>query len=492
MSASGLSVTSFAVQYSGASASKIAASGHDLIVVEAAPGYPVGTSDLTDTEVGTLVASGIEVIGYVSVGQTDDARPYWDPSWTDDGTDTGDPTFEAPAWMAEKAVSWPAAIVEFWDDDWQAIVMDQVMDMVDRGYSGIFLDNILSYYEIADLRGELGTAQSQFYAQEMMQFVVEIAEAARAVNPDFAVIANGGPFIIGDGAAFGTDLATDYLEAVDGIMAESFFGLLTGDRQEVTLDVYEDFWVAQGIDVLALEYSTDQAAIDAYAAEAVARGFSPTVSPTIALNTLPEPLVSVDPPETGLVLDGNGDPNELYGRDFDDILSGKGGADVMAGGAGNDTFFGGSGGDEMFGQDGNDKMNGGFGRDIIRGQAGQDHLRGNGGGDDIKGGNGNDRVIGNSGLDILNGGRGNDWIDGGSGSDDMHGGKGADTFVFNHKGNDTIRDFDLAEDALLITGDDAYSASNTKAGLRLKFDDGGSLLLEGLDRSDVDQIDFIV
>ena len=62
-------------------------------------------------------------------------------------------------------------------------------------------------------------------------------------------------------------------------------------------------------------------------------------------------------------------------------------------------------------------------------------------------------LSGAAGDDTLEGGSGDDTILGGSGDDLMSGGEGADTYTFlTSDGNDTISDFDIAEDVLIING----------------------------------------
>lgn len=491
-------VTNFAVQYSNLDADDIAASGHDLVIIEGSPGQ-AGLAGLSDAEVATLVAGGQSVIGYVSVGQTDDARPYWDATWTDDGTDTGNPTDAAPAWLAEKAESWPAAIVEYWNDDWKTIVLDQVADLATRGYSGIFLDNILSYYEIADLRGELGTAQSQFYAAQMMALVVEIAAHGQAINPDFKVIPNGGPYIIGDAGAFGTQAATDYLGAVDAIMAESFYGLLTGTAEENVLDTYESFWVANGVTVLALEYSTDQEDIDAFVADAQARGFAVSVSPDQALDVLPVALVGdVPSPQTG---DGTPGPDDLTGTAAADLIKGLGGDDTLdglagddslIGGAGHDTLIGRNGDDVLWGQNGSDRLDGGKGdddmaggkgNDLAFGGNGRDSLNGAGGQDTLSGGKHGDTLIGGAGSDALRGGLGADVLIGGRGHDDLFGGGGSDTFVLDLRGDDFIGDFQRNLDSVVIDSNQRLSFEKVKGGAQIVAENGATVEFSGVTKA---------
>ncbi|PJI84348.1 uncharacterized protein (TIGR01370 family) [Yoonia maricola] len=447
-----LEVDQFAVQYTNIDADEIAASPYDLLIVEGKPG-DAETADLSDADVATLVASGKTMVGYVSVGQSDDARPYWDTSWTDDGTDTGVLTDAAPSWLAEQADSYDAAIVEFWDADWQGLVIDQVTELASRGYSGIFLDNMLSYYEVAALRDELGTEQSQLYAQEMMDFVVAISEAGKAVNPDFVVIPNGGPYIIGD-AGYTTDSAeaVAYLDAIDAIMAESFFGLATGYYDEAALDTFQSTFADQGIDVLALEYSTDADAMDAFATEAEARGFAASVSADMALDALPEPLEEAAEPV---------------------VMTGTSGADELIGGTGDDDIAGAQG------------------ADTITGDAGDDNLRGNRGQDTIYGGEGDDTLAGGKGHDYLDGGVGDDILTGGKGHDELFGGEGSDQFVFAaSSGWDVIADFDVAVDVLVVENLEILESYETSDALVLELEWNTQVELTGLSLDDLADISF--
>ncbi len=131
----------------------------------------------------------------------------------------------------------------------------------------------------------------------------------------------------------------------------------------------------------------------------------------------------------------------LEGRD---TLKLKGGDDIGFGGAGRDKLDGGDGNDVLLGDAGDDKIKGGDGADILRGGLGNDKIRGD---------DGNDRIDGDGGDDKIRGGDGADILRGGAGDDELRGDKGSDIFVF--AGGDervTVRDFDLEEDLLDLTG----------------------------------------
>ena len=72
----------------------------------------------------------------------------------------------------------------------------------------------------------------------------------------------------------------------------------------------------------------------------------------------------------------------------------------------------------------------------------------------VAGGDGPDTIRGGAGKDVLNGRLGDDLLSGGAGSDRMTGGSGADSFVFKGGfGSDTITDFSVAADRLVIERD---------------------------------------
>lgn len=483
-----LVVDQFAVQYSNLDAAEMAASPYDLLIVEGKPGDNV-TAELSDEDIAGLVASGKTMVAYVSVGQTDDARPYWEAAWTDDGTDTGVPTDAAPDWLGEQAESYAAAIVEFWNPDWQALVIEQVTDLASRGYNGIFLDNMLSYYEVAAIRGELGTAQSQFYAQEMMKFVEAIAEAGSAINPDFVVIPNGAPYIVGDaGYASDSAEAVAYYDSIDAVMAESFFGLATGYYDEAAINAFQSAFAAQGIDVLALEYSTDPEAIAAFAEAAEGFGFAASVSADMALNTLPAPLEGAPEP---VILEGTSGPDDLYGGEGDDELSGLTGADILIGNGGDDILSGGRGHDQLFGGSGDDVLQGNRGADVLVGSDGNDTLNGGNGMDELFGDDGNDILDGGRGHDYIEGGAGDDVLTGGRGLDELYGGAGSDQFVFQAgSGWDLIGDFDPLADTLLIEGQALTTSYATDDALVLEFDGNIQVELTGLTAQDLASVDI--
>lgn len=189
------------------------------------------------------------------------------------------------------------------------------------------------------------------------------------------------------------------------------------------------------------------------------------------------------------------DVNEKTGTSGEDELSGVIGSDMLFGGAGNDTLAGAGGNDTLGGGGGNDQIDGGDDNDLIWGGAGNDTLQGGAGNDQLFNGKGDDNVSGGDGDDIL-------WA--GTGDDTLTGGNGADTFIFGkNSGNDTLTDFDIAEDTLHLAysgagftslADVEAAATDTAmdgtSGLLIDLGSGQTIFLSGISVGDLSNMDI--
>jgi Ca2+-binding RTX toxin-like protein len=143
----------------------------------------------------------------------------------------------------------------------------------------------------------------------------------------------------------------------------------------------------------------------------------------------------------------------LTGTDDADTSEADLSDDTIFGGAGNDYMTGNMGNDTLFGEDRNDTLLAGAGDDVLAGGWGVDSLTGGNGDDLLNGGWGEDVIDGrddDDSFDHINGGAGDDLLLAGAG-DHLNGGDGADTFSLLTGGNNTIDDFNPAEDLLEIT-----------------------------------------
>ena len=84
------------------------------------------------------------VICYISIGESEDYRYYWQPEWET----------SSPSWLAEENPEWEGNYnVRYWDSDWQDIIsgnnMSYMKKILDAGFDGAYLDIIdaFEYYE---------------------------------------------------------------------------------------------------------------------------------------------------------------------------------------------------------------------------------------------------------------------------------------------------------------------------------------------------------
>ena len=133
--------------------------------------------------------------------------------------------------------------------------------------------------------------------------------------------------------------------------------------------------------------------------------------------------------------------------------------------------------EEQKGTDGDDVLEGGDGVDVLEGGAGDDYL---------SGGDGDDTLDGGAGDDELSGGADNDTLDGGAGDDTLIGGSGSDTFIqnFNDVGNNTIADFNPAEDTIDFQGIDSDAdlsiTQTSNGGTFISAGNGSTLTIAGV------------
>jgi endo-alpha-1,4-polygalactosaminidase (GH114 family) len=419
--------SSYVLQYANVDVAQTIARGTDLLITEGDPlraGHP--NAAVTDAEVAQLTAVGVDVVGYVDTSVTDDTRPYWNPAWTSDGTDTGTPTGAAPSWLQGSTlysfdpandfpnVTYEARIVNVTDASWIALVLDQVRDLKLRGYSGVFLDDIGTYFPA----GPSGAT-----AVDRAIAMVDLVLAIRAdLGPALKIITNGSPYVGSDAG-----MAAAFAGAIDAMVLESYFRTTA----QPSLGIYIDAAltnVGGSAQLLGLEYAaatgdtvTREGLFD-YGLYLEQRGITSFFSGATISGA-------------GTSTYNNGGVPSGAATAGNDVLFGTGVINTLNGGNGNDRIAGLAGDDALFGGNGADVISGGLGNDIVNAGA-QD-----------------DTIYGGDGNDSLRGSLGNDALTGGAGKDVLLGGDGADHFVFTKlsdstnaaAGRDTLLDFIAAQ-----------------------------------------------
>lgn len=178
------------------------------------------------------------------------------------------------------------------------------------------------------------------------------------------------------------------------------------------------------------------------------------------------------------------------------VSVGDEGRDVLGGRGDRDHFWGLDGDDQLSGTRQNDVLYGDQGRDTLSGGDGADRLTGGSDGDRLYGGEDADALMGGAGADYLDEGAGHGDLNGGMGDDTLVGGAGPDAFAVDPtSGNDVIRDFTAGPGmfdhlALRDLRWEDLTFEDTAAGVRVSWQ-GGSVLLEGVAKSQLAQDDFM-
>jgi len=279
----------------------LGASRYDLVVIDYSAD---GTQALDAADVTALRAStgGKIVVAYLSIGEAEDYRFYWEQAHGSPGADwTADP----PAWIGPTNPDWPGNYeVRYWDPAWQALIihnpgghpvigdapsyLDRILD---AGFDGVFLD-IVDGYEFWGPSGDGGNGERPDAAKEMARFVTALAAHARSRKPAFLVCQQNASGLIGSALErpLPTTDRTALLGAVDWISTEDVF--YNGPRDENNpLDVDPDrvtaidAWHAAGKLVTVIDYfdasrpGFDAGDLDDFWTRARAHGWIPYTGP---------------------------------------------------------------------------------------------------------------------------------------------------------------------------------------------------------------------
>lgn len=194
----------------------IAASPFDLVVVDHALSADRRfLRELTPGEVATMKArpdgSRRLVLAYLSIGEAERYRFYWQQQWYEPG--------RAPSWLATANDRWDGNWrARFWEPGWQELIFTGADTYLARikaqGFDGIYLDR-------ADVYSELWPERPSARA-DMVRFIRELAAAARRDNPALLVVMQNAEELLRD---------EPLRAALDGVAKEDlYFGVEHDER----------------------------------------------------------------------------------------------------------------------------------------------------------------------------------------------------------------------------------------------------------------------
>ncbi|MGH3738297.1 MAG: endo alpha-1,4 polygalactosaminidase [Micromonosporaceae bacterium] len=201
-------VTSWVYQlqeYPGGRLDKLAASPHQLVVIDLA--RDASTSYFTRTEVGELQRRGKRVLAYFEIGSIEDFRPEYRA--------VRDRKLTLNEWS-----DWPGEyFVRYWERSWWDLAVKPRLDQaIAAGFDGVYLDTPLAYEEI-DLKLVPGETRETL-GRKMVELIVKISRYAKSARQGFWVFPQNSP-----------ELARypGYTGAIDGIGMEELFFLATDE-----------------------------------------------------------------------------------------------------------------------------------------------------------------------------------------------------------------------------------------------------------------------
>ncbi|RLE40107.1 hypothetical protein DRJ23_02555 [Candidatus Acetothermia bacterium] len=261
---------SWGYQLQDADPDTLAAAGFDLVVIDySRDGSAAGR--YTRAEIEEIANSGTIPIAYISIGEAEDYRFYWQEEWKTD----------PPAWLGRGNPDWDGNYkVRYWDPGWKGIVYSYLDKIISQGFAGLYLDIVdaFEYWSDPD-NGEPFHLSEKEAAQRMIRFVEEIAAYCRKVHPGFYIIPQNGERILDydDGS---------FLNAISAIGIEDLFydetERIPASAVEYRLGYLERIARA-GRPVLVVDYVDDgtgyvgknRVRIDAFRAACRAHGFVP-------------------------------------------------------------------------------------------------------------------------------------------------------------------------------------------------------------------------
>ena len=145
------------------------------------------------------------VLAYVSVGEAESYRPYWNAAWKR----------AKPDWLLRESRDWPENYaVCFWDPQWQRLMCgapDAYLDRVQaQGFDGVYLDKCDVFEDLQAHEKKIAATRPAI-ERDMVAFVQSISRNLKARDPKFLVVMQNAEVLLNH---------PDLLAAIDGVAKE--------------------------------------------------------------------------------------------------------------------------------------------------------------------------------------------------------------------------------------------------------------------------------
>lgn len=255
-------------QLQGADVHEIKESGFPLVVID----YSKDGGDsrsYSHEEIQELINDSIIPVSYISIGEAENYRFYWDHEWVED-FDENSLTDKAPTWLGHSNPNWIGNYkVRYWDTDWRDNYLSPYLDkIISQGFRGIYLDIVDAYGYWYDPNNYGGGDKEEVMdgdpinnkelaCERMIELVIWISEYCKSNSPfgnTFLIFPQNGLSILD----FDNDGA--YMNAIDGAGVESVWYFETSQREANAVDYRLQYLrkvIANNKMVLAVDYVDD-------------------------------------------------------------------------------------------------------------------------------------------------------------------------------------------------------------------------------------------
>jgi len=266
------SVKTWGYQLQRVNTKAVAASDFDLMVID----YSKDGSDEQAFTPGDVARMKVKpdgskrlVIAYMSIGEAESYRYYWDPSWA----------AAKPAWLLSENPDWKENFsVCYWDPGWQQTICGVPTAYLDKiiaaGFDGVYLDKCDVFEDLQARNQDVAGTRSDLQG-DMIAFIGRLSKYAKAKNPGFAVIMQNAELLLEQ---------EPLLDVIDGVAKESLLYGEPGpekpnDQDEIkTASELLDIAKNVGRTVFVVEYLNDPAKIREAVTAIDAAGYISTIS----------------------------------------------------------------------------------------------------------------------------------------------------------------------------------------------------------------------
>jgi len=238
---------------------QLGASSFDLLVIDSSADGSAAQA-FTAQQIAALRRTEPQrrVVAYLSIGQAESYRGYWQRGWRPG----------SPDWLGAQDSAWPGNYwVQYWQPAWQTLIYRSLDAIIAAGFDGVYLDRIDAYQE----------SYAAGHEEDMVQFVANLARYARAHSPlgeDFGIIVQNAEELAGD--------HPDYVRLVTGIAREEVYvqatDIPTSQAARAQAESYLDLFLQSGKLVLTVDYASRPDLICSAYRLARAKGYVPYVT----------------------------------------------------------------------------------------------------------------------------------------------------------------------------------------------------------------------